>query len=362
MEKITLFRSSLVLVLVVLLVIGGNEKARGQLLLYPPNVLNNTSTNPSLILDPNFVYEIELNDLWSDGSCYSDSYEITNLSDIDTANTTHYFYAKGSSTPWLTYQDPEVLPPSESKIYDLADFPSLDNFHGDLIVASTQPISGVILPFPPCDITITGPSEGAAGNEYTFTANVSPDDAALPITYTWTVTDFLPIVNSRGITDSIDLIWSSSGWKQVTVTAENSRGSKEVTALLFIGDQPRAFLPIIMDHPITDPPVITGNVIINDIFFDGAGSSEPNEYVEIQNVDKKRIQLKDWILHDIANHVFTFPDFVIQPNQTCRIYTNENHPEWCGFNYESGSAIWNNGGDTAYLRDANGTLIDDYSF
>jgi hypothetical protein len=52
----------------------------------------------------------------------------------------------------------------------------------------------------------------------------------------------------------------------------------------------------------------------------------------------------------------------MEPGKVCRIYTNENHPEWCGFNYGSGSAIWNNGGDTAYLRDGNGTLIDDYSY
>ncbi len=40
----------------------------------------------------------------------------------------------------------------------------------------------------------------------------------------------------------------------------------------------------------------------------------------------------------------------------------ENHPEWCGFSYGSGSAIWNNTGDTATLRDSNGSLIDDYNY
>ena len=89
---------------------------------------------------------------------------------------------------------------------------------------------------------------------------------------------------------------------------------------------------------------------------------EPDEYVEIENDDSFPIQLQNWTLRDEANHIFTFPSFVIQPNQTCRVYTNEDHPEWCGFNYGSGSAIWNNTGDTAFLRDANGTLIDDYSY
>jgi hypothetical protein len=110
------------------------------------------------------------------------------------------------------------------------------------------------------------------------------------------------------------------------------------------------------------PPKTTGNVEIRDILYNGSGSSEPDEYVEIENDDSFPIQLQNWTLRDEANHMFTFPSFVIQPNQTCRVYTNENHPEWCGFNYGSGSAIWNNTGDTAYLRDANGTLIDEYSY
>jgi hypothetical protein len=50
------------------------------------------------------------------------------------------------------------------------------------------------------------------------------------------------------------------------------------------------------------------------------------------------------------------------PGKVGRVYTNEYHPEWCGFNYGSGSAIWNNTGDTAYLRDDVGTLIDQYSY
>ena len=53
---------------------------------------------------------------------------------------------------------------------------------------------------------------------------------------------------------------------------------------------------------------------------------------------------------------------MIQPGQECRIYTNEFHPEWCGFSYGSGSAIWNNTGDCANLRDGQGTQIDQYCY
>ena len=101
---------------------------------------------------------------------------------------------------------------------------------------------------------------------------------------------------------------------------------------------------------------------IVSIFYDGSGSPEPDEFVEIENVDAVTIQLANWTLSDAANHVFNFPAFLIQPGQGCRVYTNENHPEWCGFNYGSGSAIWNNSGDTATLKDADGTVSDSYTY
>jgi phosphatidylserine/phosphatidylglycerophosphate/cardiolipin synthase-like enzyme len=114
--------------------------------------------------------------------------------------------------------------------------------------------------------------------------------------------------------------------------------------------------------PTTHPPT-TGNVVITDIFYDGEkGRAEPDEYVEIRNDDTVTIDLRNWTLRDEANHVFTFPFHLMQPGQTCRIYTNEDHPEWCGFSYGSGSAIWNNSGDCADLRDSTGRTVDTYCY
>lgn len=115
--------------------------------------------------------------------------------------------------------------------------------------------------------------------------------------------------------------------------------------------------------PTQPPIIISGNIQITTIFFNGVVSSyEPDENVEIKNFDTRSIQVESWTLRDIAEHVYIFPNFVMAPNQTCRIYTNQNHPEFCSFNYESGQAIWNNTGDTAYLRDSSGNLIDEYRY
>jgi competence protein ComEC len=122
----------------------------------------------------------------------------------------------------------------------------------------------------------------------------------------------------------------------------------------------KIYLPLILKT--TPTPASSGNVVISSIFFDGTGSTEPDEYVEIRNDDTRSIQLQNWTLRDTANHVYTFPSFVVNPAQVCRIYTNQTHPESCGFNYGSGAAIWGNTGDCAYLRDSLSTPIDDYCY
>ena len=123
------------------------------------------------------------------------------------------------------------------------------------------------------------------------------------------------------------------------------------------------FLPIVIKadtQPPTPPPI--PNIVITTIYYDGTGNQEPDEYVELRNDDNTVIQLEGWTLRDIANHVYTFPSYAIQPGQACRVYTNVYSPEWCGFNYSSGSAIWNNTGDCAYLRDSSSTLVNEYCY
>jgi hypothetical protein len=114
---------------------------------------------------------------------------------------------------------------------------------------------------------------------------------------------------------------------------------------------------------VTAPsPPTTGDVNIIQIHYEGSGSQEPDEYVAIRNDASFPIQLQDWRLWDIANHLFVFPNFVIQPGQECRVYTNEYHSLYCGFNYENEGPIWDNGGDCAALRNSAWSIIDTYCY
>ena len=120
----------------------------------------------------------------------------------------------------------------------------------------------------------------------------------------------------------------------------------------------------VQESTITPVAGNTGKIQIVYIYYDTPTEKEPDEYVEITNVSQEEVNLSGWKLYDLKNHTFYFPNYTMQPGQTCRIYTNEYHEEYCGFNYgSSGSAIWNNsGGDTATLKDNTGAIVDQRSY
>ncbi len=98
------------------------------------------------------------------------------------------------------------------------------------------------------------------------------------------------------------------------------------------------------------------------IVYHGSASNEPEEYVEIRNNDSQPIELSGWSLQDTVHNFFHFPSYIIQPEQVCRVYTNQDHADWCGFSYGSETAIWNNGGDCAWLHDSAGVMVDRYCY
>ncbi len=123
-------------------------------------------------------------------------------------------------------------------------------------------------------------------------------------------------------------------------------------------------VPVATNTPIPPPTAVADtapDVQITHIFFDGVVARvESDEYAVITNVGGSPVNLGGWLLNagdDGQN--FVFPSFDLQPGQSCRVYTNENHPEWCGFNYGRGSAIWNNKGDCGYLYDSSGALVSE---
>jgi beta-lactamase superfamily II metal-dependent hydrolase len=117
--------------------------------------------------------------------------------------------------------------------------------------------------------------------------------------------------------------------------------------------------------PVTSPST-TINVQITKIFYDGlVPSVESDEYVEITNLGSEPVDLKGWVLKDVADGYpsFTFPAYVLQPEESIRVYTNEVHSEYGGFSFGYGKSIWNNTNpDIAGLFNAQGKEVSRKSY
>jgi hypothetical protein len=133
----------------------------------------------------------------------------------------------------------------------------------------------------------------------------------------------------------------------------------------------KVYLPLIMkSYGLSSPPTTMQtntpqpNVQITLIFYDGAVPRvESDEYSEITNLGSNSVNLARWRLNaGDPGQDYWFPSFQISPGQSCRVYTDEYHPEHCGLNFGRGSAIWNNSGDCGYLYNSYGTLVDTYCY
>ena len=113
-------------------------------------------------------------------------------------------------------------------------------------------------------------------------------------------------------------------------------------------------------------PADTSDVQITFIFYDGLVlQTEADEYVKITNLGTTPVNLEGWRLVDIDEGYpeFVFPSYILEPDKSIRVYTNEFHPEYGGFSFWYGKAIWNNTNpDTAVLYDDQGNEVSRRSY
>ncbi len=103
------------------------------------------------------------------------------------------------------------------------------------------------------------------------------------------------------------------------------------------------------------------NVRITHILYDPpAGTLE--EYVRIQNAGGTAQNMTGWTLRDESAHIYTFPTFTLAPGGQVQVWTKSGANNATNLYWSSAQAVWNNGGDTAQLRNAGGTLISQCSY
>lgn len=96
----------------------------------------------------------------------------------------------------------------------------------------------------------------------------------------------------------------------------------------------------------------------------GDDRENPNgEWIEIANQGNEAVQMQGYTLKDEANNIYTFGDFNVQPGAGFRLFSgqgrNSNTELYWGF---VGQSVWNNNSDAAFLRDAQGALVDTYAY
>ena len=108
------------------------------------------------------------------------------------------------------------------------------------------------------------------------------------------------------------------------------------------------------DHP---------DIVIDAVQFDAAGDDTTNlndEWVRIANTESVPVDLTGWMLRDeSSSHRYEFPDgFVLIAHASVTVHSGCGTDTgddlfWC----VSGSAVWNNSGDTAFILGPEGNVV-----
>ncbi|OFE18015.1 hypothetical protein BA895_12760 [Humibacillus sp. DSM 29435] len=107
----------------------------------------------------------------------------------------------------------------------------------------------------------------------------------------------------------------------------------------------------------------TPAVKISYVYFDSPGSDKGSntslnaEYVRITNTTGTARNLKGFTLRDRSNHVYTFPTFTLKARATVTVHSGKGTATSAHRYYNTSGYVWNNTGDTAYLRDSRGVNV-----
>jgi len=96
----------------------------------------------------------------------------------------------------------------------------------------------------------------------------------------------------------------------------------------------------------------------------GDDNANPNgEWLEISNQGQTAVALNGYTVKDTANHIYIFGNFTLAAGAQVRLYSGTGQDSATALYWGiTGTTVWNNNGDTAFLRDARGGLVDSKSY
>ncbi|MBX0324115.1 lamin tail domain-containing protein [Halomicroarcula sp. F13] len=99
---------------------------------------------------------------------------------------------------------------------------------------------------------------------------------------------------------------------------------------------------------------------VTEIHADAEGDDNENlndEYVVLANRGDAPLTLTGWTVADEAGHVYTFRNYTLGPGETVTLHTGRGTDTRTDRYWGRTGAVWNNGGDTVVVRDADGRLV-----
>ena len=72
--------------------------------------------------------------------------------------------------------------------------------------------------------------------------------------------------------------------------------------------------------------------------------------------------MTNWTLSDLANNTYSFPPYILAAGASVKVWTNSGTNDSANLYWGRSQAVWNNTGDTAFLRNAQGVLVSQYSY
>jgi hypothetical protein len=107
------------------------------------------------------------------------------------------------------------------------------------------------------------------------------------------------------------------------------------------------------------PPVMIYKIQYDSPGSDtGSNSSLNAEYVVLKNTTRSNRVLTGWTLRDKTGYTYRFPTFTLKAGATVTIRTGKGSATATNRYYNRSWYVWNNTGDTAYLRTPSGSLAD----
>ncbi len=94
---------------------------------------------------------------------------------------------------------------------------------------------------------------------------------------------------------------------------------------------------------------------------EGNDCINPNgEWVAFSNTCHFDCEITGWSVKDAGTSVYTFHDFVLKTKKSVTLFSGSGKDNSCEIFWDKGGscpAVWNNDGDTLYLRDGEGKLV-----